>query len=96
MEIRTVSDIIKQARGSENQADFAKRFGKKQGSISKYENNLASPPMNIVNKCLEIICDRGYSDVSSDALAKRLKKLDSPAYFHLRKVIESILNAAKV
>lgn len=96
MKVQTVSDLIKEARKPKNQADFARDVGKTQALISKYENGSANPPMSVVNKCLKIIHDRNDSDVSSNKLAKRLKKLNDPAHLHIRKVIESMLNAAKV
>lgn len=96
MKAQTISEIIKEARGPENQASFAAKFDISQASVSKYENGSANPPMNVVNACIKIIQEKNDLDVSADALASRLKKFSGPSHIHMRKVIESLLNAAKI
>lgn len=91
----TVQDLLKKARGKLNQADFAKRLGKSQPMISKYEKGEASPPIEVINACLEILGGNiaPKDNISSKDLAKRVQhELADAQFLHTRRAIEAVLN----
>jgi len=70
--------LIQRARHASglNQADFAKKVGKSQGVVSRYEQGLVSPPGEVVMHCMHILEKHPQSAVGApqtwDALLRAL------------------------
>lgn len=49
--------LVQRARRASglNQADFAKKVGKSQGVVSRYEQGLVSPPGEVLMHCMHIL-----------------------------------------
>ena len=49
--------LIQRARHASglNQANFAKKLGKSQGVVSRYEQGLVSPPGEVIMHCMHIL-----------------------------------------
>ena len=92
-----IKDLIKRARGSHNQKQFAKKLGKSQGLLSKYENGVVNPPSDVIETCMDILhMNTRNSDISSDALAKRVKaELKGKHLGSTRKTIEALLDGVQ-
>lgn len=45
-------ELIKQARGSRTQAEFAKVLGVDRSCLSRYERELLGAPTTVINHCL--------------------------------------------
>ena len=89
-----IRNIIREARGTMSQAEFARRLGKSQGLISKYERGSVSPPSTTLEKCMKILEDKNKDEVSSAFLAMRIKKeLNDPQFAYARKTIAALLDS---
>lgn len=91
----SVKEIIRSARGELTQAGFAALLKTKQSLISKYESGNASPPANIIDKCMEIIHGKNIEGgISLKALEVRMRKvLRGPTQAEARKAFAVILDS---
>jgi predicted transcriptional regulator len=91
-----IKDIVRQARGDMSQVDFARKIGKSQGLLSKYEAGVVNPPAETIEQCLRMIGSNGVQTVlSSASLAKRVRaELKGPNFAYARKAITAILDGA--
>ena len=68
----SVASMVRAARGTDTQEVFAAKIGKKPYSVSRYESGDASPPAEVINKCLEIISSRSRTPSATD-IAKAVR-----------------------
>lgn len=92
----TASNIIKEARlkCGLTQKKFAKRLGKAQSEISKYERGSVDPPGSIIIHCMNIIEGNKHllASPSVESIIERLKKgFDSPHHALARSLIMTII-----
>lgn len=90
------SDLIREARKTLglNQTDFANKFNKTQGEISKYEKGATSPPAEMCMQCVHILL-REYDTIHVPTVEMIVKKLksgfDMPEYEQARRLILEIV-----
>lgn len=65
LDTSTVRGIIRTARGSRNQEDFAREIGATQPLLSLYERGKVNPPAVIIDRCLSILKAKEQSPNSS-------------------------------
>lgn len=99
--VLSVQGIIKHARGNLTQQRFVDLLKAEhkvitsQGLVSKYERGKATPSVEFINVCLEIIHDENIEgDVSLKELGARLKKsLSGPSQAGARKAFAMLLDS---
>lgn len=71
----TQGELIRQARGEQSQAEFAKRLGCDRSCLSRYETERLGAPTDVINKCLGILSSQlAVATVVEMPLQKVLKK----------------------
>ncbi len=64
---RTQGELLRWARGTNTQADFAKATGVNKSTLSRYENEKLGAPVSLINYCLarlaETLSDPGSAEV---------------------------------
>ncbi len=85
--------IVRQARKllQLNQNDFANRFNKSQGVLSRYETGAVSPPSDIIMHCMHILQnDAEAYDIEN--LIEKIKLLEGEKYSKLREALSAFLD----
>ena len=69
----TVASIIRSARGSMKQAEFARALGVDQSAVSRYERGKGNPPAKVLNHCMRLLHQQTDSGTpSADELASKV------------------------
>ena len=97
-----IPEIIKLARKRDDlsQVEFARKLGKTQALISKYEKGDVMPPGDVLQKCQDMIGMHKSSERTEDISAEELGKtvinnLNSKKAAKLRKALYVLLCATK-
>ena len=94
-----ISELIRSARGDQDQTSFGVFLGKSQTQISKYENGAANPPRRVIEQCMAILEKNSPTeadDISAEKLAERVKTiLGQPQHSLVRKSIAVLLEGLR-
>lgn len=74
MGIKTISQLIKMARNGRSQAEFARDLGVTQSTLSRYEQGVANPKVDVIERCMHLVHwgnDAGSPTV--DELAEKVR-----------------------
>lgn len=55
MGIKTISQLIKMARDGRSQAEFARDLGVTQSTLSRYEQGVANPKVDVIERCMHLV-----------------------------------------
>lgn len=95
--MRTPSSTITSARKllQLNQEDFAKKLGKTQSVLSRYESGLVKPPSDIVMHCMHIlnISDSEENSDSVDEIIHKIRALSDDKHTKLREALNIFLDS---
>ena len=91
----SVKEIVRNARGSHTQIEFANILSTKQSLISKYESGKANPPAFIINECIQIIHKMNNSDdINISSLEIKMRRvLSGDSQAAARKAFAIILDS---
>lgn len=74
MTITTVAQLVRAARGSRSQKEFAKELGVKQSSVSRYESGRANPPVKVIEYCMRVAHSADHEGApTADQLAAKVR-----------------------
>lgn len=74
MAITSVGELVNAARNGRSQRGFAEFLGVKQSSVSRYESGKASPPIRVIEQCMQLVHAANAEDASTaDQLAERIR-----------------------
>ena len=93
--ISSVGELVRAARNSRSQKDFAMLLGVKQSSVSRYESGKASPPISVIEHCMRLVHTAG-SDAAPTAeqLADRVRvALADPDLAQVRAALSRLVDA---
>lgn len=92
-DLLTVREIIRSARGSTRQEEFARQVGSTQSLVSQYERGTVNPPAAVIDRCLEILRVRERTaDTSVAAIVKAVENgLKGPKKQEVRRAVLSLL-----
>jgi transcriptional regulator with XRE-family HTH domain len=95
MAITSVGELVKAARNGRSQKEFAEFLGVKQSSVSRYESGKASPPIRVIEKCMQMVHAADADDVpTADQLAERIRaSLADPSLWQARLALSRLLDA---
>ncbi|MHB0973926.1 MAG: helix-turn-helix domain-containing protein [Thiobacillus sp.] len=93
MTIDTVGDLVRAARNSRSQKDFADLLGVKQSSVSRYERGKASPPISVIEHCMRLVHNQGEAP-TAEQLAERIRvELADPSLIEARSALSRLVDA---
>ncbi|MCZ8436465.1 MULTISPECIES: hypothetical protein [Alcaligenaceae] len=72
---RSQNELLKMARGSRSQREFAAILGVDQSCFSRYESGKLGAPVTVINSCLEMVANLhvGHDGQTSPDLSKALQ-----------------------
>lgn len=74
MVITSVGELVRAARNGRSQKEFAAFLGVKQSSVSRYESGKASPPIRVIEQCMQLVHAAKVEDApTADQLAERIR-----------------------
>lgn len=78
--VKSVEELVRAARNGRSQKEFADLLEVDQSMVSKYERGKASPPINVINRCMHLVHTEG-DDVapSAEQLAERIRLTLAPS-----------------
>lgn len=95
--ITTIPQLIKAARGTRSQVEFAQELGVKQSTLSRYELGEANPKAQIIEQCMHLVHWPTQEltltvDELTDKIRKQLSKEDhAPLRVALSKIIDGLV-----
>lgn len=95
--ITTIPQLIKTARGTRSQVEFARELGVKQSTLSRYELGDANPKAQIIEQCMHLVHWPTQEstltvDELTDKIRKQLSKEDhAPLRVALSKIIDGLV-----
>jgi len=95
MAITSVGELVKAARNGRSQKEFAEFLGVKQSSVSRYESGKASPPIRVIEKCMQMVHVANAEDApTADQLAEHIRDvLADPDLQQVRLALSRLLDA---
>lgn len=97
MAITSIPQLIKTARNSRSQAEFAHELGVKQSTLSRYEKGEANPKAHVIEHCMHLVhWGNQGSEPTVDELAEKVKtrlgRIDqAPLRVALSKLIDGLV-----
>jgi len=93
--ITHIGELIKRARNSRNQQEFAAMLGVTQSSLSRYESGKSNPRAEVIEQCMRLVHDAGSDQhPSADELADRVRTaLADPGLGQVRSAFSKLLDA---
>jgi len=87
------ASIVRQTRQllQLNQKDFAHRFKKTQGVLSRYETGAVPPPSYIIMHCMHILENNAESDDLENLIGK-IRQLEGERHSKLREALSVFLD----
>lgn len=95
--ITSIPQLIKTARNSRSQAEFALELGVKQSTLSRYEKGEANPKAHIIERCMHLVhWDNRNSEPTVDELAEKVRMQlgrddQAPLRIALSKLIDGLV-----
>lgn len=94
--MHTPSSTIIKARNflKLNQIDFAKKLGKTQSVLSRYESGSVNPPSEVIMHCMHILNISSTAENSDnvDEIIQKIKALSGEKHSDLRKALNIFLD----
>lgn len=96
MAITSIPQLIKTARNSRSQAEFARELGVKQSTLSRYEKGEANPKAHVIERCMHLVhwgnqCTEPTVDELAEKVKTRLGRVDqAPLRVVLSKLIDGL------
>ncbi|MHB8409000.1 MAG: helix-turn-helix domain-containing protein [Acidiferrobacterales bacterium] len=74
MVMNTIAQLVRTARNSRSQNDFARELGVRQSSVSRYESGKTSPPASVIEHCMRLVhTQKPVEAPTADDLADRVR-----------------------
>lgn len=95
MAITKVAELVRAARKGRSQKQFADMLGIRQSSVSRYESGKASPPVNVIERCMHLVHTEVAVQVpSAEELANQIRvELAGPKFGHVRIALSQLIDA---